>query len=292
MSNYDKVSSANPGAILEVSWGQATATAATTINHVRETRTINQPSMLSRAETSTDGYYDDDDSINDEPLAMTSWGSQQQQSQQVFDDNNNDQQATHDWNSLVDPNFTIKAGGVGSGQLHRKGGNYIPVPELAIVNQRLRKPIPSSNTSLGMLGSNVTVKMKKKKKRSRKKRERVQSMPVFAVPEMTVNGWGSGQLTSTPFWEQQQVEQYQHNQEEQSNNIDNNDDMDNIEIVPLLKIEIELAPGVTIPMTIFKGATMMSLVSDICRHHRLNMTQEAMESLCTTLDLLIQAKYP
>ncbi|KAF7727492.1 hypothetical protein EC973_007470 [Apophysomyces ossiformis] len=51
------------------------------------------------------------------------------------------------WKTLVDPNVKIKANGLGSGNLHRRGPNYKPIEEQAILDQRLgvNKPKPKSD---------------------------------------------------------------------------------------------------------------------------------------------------
>ncbi|KAG0172498.1 hypothetical protein DFQ28_007483 [Apophysomyces sp. BC1034] len=48
------------------------------------------------------------------------------------------------WKTLADPNVKIKANGLGSGNLHRRGPNYKPIEEKAILDQRLglNKPKP------------------------------------------------------------------------------------------------------------------------------------------------------
>ncbi|KAI9257356.1 hypothetical protein BDA99DRAFT_573639 [Phascolomyces articulosus] len=297
MPTYDQIFSDNPGAILGGSWGQTTVTTQqSTLMTEKIPKNKQTPGMLKTAAflnsiSDNESEYEDDDAYA--PLSMTTWGSQEQQKQQQQVPTN--QQVSHDWNSLVDPNYSIKPGGIGSGQLHRQGSNYKPLSETAIVNKRLSKPIPGSGTSSGRLQSLTSMSMIKKKPKKRKKRERVVSMPVHALPEMTVNGWGSGQLTSTPFWEQQQQEQQEQVQQyydaQEIHNEIYDDDAD-LEVIPSLKIEIELAPGVTILVTLFKGDTMTSVVEDICRHHHLNMTSESKQALISTLELFIQTKYP
>ncbi|KAI9018560.1 hypothetical protein CLU79DRAFT_720754 [Phycomyces nitens] len=67
------------------------------------------------------------------PLANT-WGSQSR--------------PLADWGALIDPDSTPKSRGIGSGNLHRKGPNFIPVDEKVILNQRLNKgAVAKSNTS-------------------------------------------------------------------------------------------------------------------------------------------------
>ncbi|KAI8147576.1 hypothetical protein BJV82DRAFT_596088 [Fennellomyces sp. T-0311] len=249
----DKVFQTNPSAILGSTWGQAAGRSnSSTTSSVRR-----RPSSVSAA--SFDNGIDDYT-----PLTMSAWGSQNQSA--------SEEMPKHNWDSLVDPNFTVKEGGLGSGQLHRSGSNFKPVSETAILNQRLSKPVAT------IKASTVTGDGAVKKKKKKKKRTKIISMPVHTLPLSTVNGWGSGQLTSTPFWEQQQQSAA--------------DSVYVVEDMPLLKIEVELAPGVSIPLTILKGDRMDSLVEDLCNHHHLTVTQEAKVSLAATLTLLIQAKYP
>lgn len=63
------------------------------------------------------------------PLQISSWGNQTMNSSAPAD-------PLSGWHSLVDPNFKVKPGGLGSGNLHRKGSHYIPVPESVILQQR------------------------------------------------------------------------------------------------------------------------------------------------------------
>ncbi|KAG1113633.1 hypothetical protein G6F42_014411 [Rhizopus arrhizus] len=97
----------------------------------------------------TDEEYTDDEY---EPIEATAWGSQSI----AADGSTNVSLSMSGWQSLIDPNIKTKAGGIGSGQLHRRGANYQPVDEQAIIDRRLGKPIPKG----GLGGS--------KKKKSRK----------------------------------------------------------------------------------------------------------------------------
>ncbi|KAL0079924.1 hypothetical protein F4703DRAFT_1174332 [Phycomyces blakesleeanus] len=60
------------------------------------------------------------------PLANT-WGSQPK--------------PLADWNALIDPDSVKTSRGIGSGNLHRKGPNFIPVDEQVIISQRLKKGV-------------------------------------------------------------------------------------------------------------------------------------------------------
>ncbi|KAI8067049.1 hypothetical protein BC940DRAFT_301182 [Gongronella butleri] len=73
------------------------------------------------------------------PLTMTGWG---QQAQAVVEEDNDpvDPDNIKGWSSLADPNKKLAPGQLGSGGLHRKGKNYIPVDESTILRQRLGQP--------------------------------------------------------------------------------------------------------------------------------------------------------
>ncbi|KAI7870480.1 hypothetical protein BDF14DRAFT_1774647 [Spinellus fusiger] len=66
----------------------------------------------------------------DTVVAMTAWGDQSD--------------TTDKWRSLSEPGSQVKSGQLGSGGLHRKGRNYIPVAENVILNQRLNKGVAKS----------------------------------------------------------------------------------------------------------------------------------------------------
>ncbi|KAI7900855.1 uncharacterized protein BX663DRAFT_516735 [Cokeromyces recurvatus] len=145
-------------------------------------------------------YSDDDDYA---PIEATAWGSQT-----VGNDGATNVSLTvSGWEALIDPNIKIKENGVGSGQLHRKGNNYIPIDEEAIINRRLGKPVPK-----GGLSSN------KKKSRGRKSKPSSgastprksstlvpPSSSAYRSREMIATGpWATSELASTPFWTQPQ----------------------------------------------------------------------------------------
>ncbi|CAO3649953.1 unnamed protein product [Mucor fragilis] len=99
----------------------------------------------------TSEEYTDDEY---EPIEATAWGSQSI----AEDGSTNVSLSISGWQSLIDPNIKTKAGGIGSGQLHRRGANYQPVDEQAIIDRRLGKPIPK-----GGLGGSKKKKPKKPK---------------------------------------------------------------------------------------------------------------------------------
>ncbi|KAI8393531.1 uncharacterized protein BYT42DRAFT_551374 [Radiomyces spectabilis] len=55
-----------------------------------------------------------------------------------------DESESKRWDTLIDPSVKLGPAGIGTGNLHRKGRNYIPVDEKAILHQRLKTPIPGS----------------------------------------------------------------------------------------------------------------------------------------------------
>ncbi|OBZ87467.1 hypothetical protein A0J61_04482 [Choanephora cucurbitarum] len=152
-------------------------------------------------ESAGSSVFDDDDYETDsdyEDIQIASWG-----------DNAKKEPAT--WDSLIDSNIKIKAGGVGSGDLHRRGGNYKPISEEHILAQRLKKPIPGS-------GASKTKKKKPKKKKptslatvsaARTKPNRpyvplpIKTVPIRERAPPTQSAWSTTNLSSEPFWEQQ-----------------------------------------------------------------------------------------
>ncbi|KAI9496247.1 hypothetical protein BDB00DRAFT_809625, partial [Zychaea mexicana] len=98
----------------------------------------------------SDYCSDEEESDDDAPLAISSWGEQTTTKEGTTEYN----VSAEGWAALIDPNFKLGPGGLGSGNLHRKGGNYRPVDEEYILNHRLKKggPMPGG----------------KKKKRSKK----------------------------------------------------------------------------------------------------------------------------
>ncbi|KAI9251169.1 hypothetical protein EDC94DRAFT_295888 [Helicostylum pulchrum] len=151
--------------------------------------------------------YSDEEEYSDdeyEPVNVASWGNQT-----VTDEGTT--QIDIGWGSLVDPNVKVKAGGVGSGQLHRRGGNFKPLDEQFIINQRLGKPIPKA-LSGGKKKGGKRPKGPPPARRpppssssssSSSMRPPSSSMYRSRAPVAPGQGpWGSGELASTPFWEQ------------------------------------------------------------------------------------------
>lgn len=165
----------------------------------------------SSGEEYEDEYEDEDEDEDDEyaPIEMAAWGSQSVSANGTTNVNI----PASSWESLIDPNFKVSGNGLGSGQLHRKGNNFIPLAEQMIVNQRLGKPLPKA----------VGGKKKKKKSKSGAKppppskpaprpfKSSYIPPPVFSPTpssianrsraEITTGPWASGNLSSVPFWE-------------------------------------------------------------------------------------------
>ena len=168
-------------------------------------------------EGSSDEYTDsEEESEDDIPLAMSSWGEQTTTKEGTTEYN----VSAEGWAALIDPNFKVGPGGVGSGNLHRRGGNYKPVDEEHILNHRLKKGGPMPGTG-------------KKKKRSRggksksasstppssrggrgrgrggfpsssssSSRSPISAPSRYGREPLSNNAWGAQQLTDKPFWEQ------------------------------------------------------------------------------------------
>ncbi|GAA5809117.1 hypothetical protein MFLAVUS_002521 [Mucor flavus] len=147
---------------------------------------------------------DEDEDEEYEPLSISGWG-----------ENAVKEEEPATWNNLIDTSIKVKAGGVGSGDLHRKGGNFKPLSEASILAQRLNKPIPGKKLSGG-----VKLRGSKKKKSATPSgsvsrppfrppvRPVRQLAPVAYVPparerptDAPPSSWGQAPLVETPFWE-------------------------------------------------------------------------------------------
>lgn len=162
-----------------------------------------QKTALSNEYSDDDEEYQTEESDSEyETINITGWG-----------DNAKKEEAS--WNNLIDPSVKVKAGGVGSGDLHRRGGNFKPLSEAAILAQRLSKGVPSKKSA-------SKPKRPKKKKPAaasqpppaglfagRKNRPYVSlvrpSVPARApIKNPSASTWGSVPLSETPFWEKKQ----------------------------------------------------------------------------------------
>ncbi|CAO3640648.1 unnamed protein product [Mucor hiemalis] len=171
--------------------------------------TGNRPPNSSNLPTDSNHEYSDNDEYTDndyESVEMAAWG----------DSAKKEEPAT--WNSLVDTSIKVKAGGVGSGDLHRRGGNFKPLSEETILAQRLNKPIPGKKNAAKPPGAGL----KKKKKKGIKPatapttaskfasaRKPYIPAPIYKLPERKPaanappSTWGSKPLVEIPFWEVQ-----------------------------------------------------------------------------------------
>ncbi|CEG76558.1 hypothetical protein RMATCC62417_11442 [Rhizopus microsporus] len=122
-------------------------------------------------------YNDEFTEIEDdeyEPIQVTSWGTA----------------APSNWNALVDTSVRLKPGGIGTGNLHRKGSNYAPISEAEVLSRRLRNPPPGQ-------GKNSN----KKKKRGKKVKAPTTSIRTEPIISTSGSEWKSvTHLTCTPSW--------------------------------------------------------------------------------------------
>ncbi|KAI9322298.1 hypothetical protein BX666DRAFT_2022796 [Dichotomocladium elegans] len=161
--------------------------------------------------------YEDSEEEDLPPLQISSWGDNSVVARVNEEGTTEVNVSTNGWASLIDPNHKIAANGLGSGNLHRKGGNYKPVDEEYILNHRLKK-------GGGLPKAPGTGKKKKKKAApvsSNSYRRDGGGAPghhrSFAPPpssttrrpppqsrivDGSASGWGSQKLADTPFWEQ------------------------------------------------------------------------------------------
>ncbi|KAI8967778.1 hypothetical protein BDF20DRAFT_917381 [Mycotypha africana] len=99
------------------------------------------------------------------------------------------------WASLRDPNFYVKANGLGSGSLHRQGTHYKPVPEEVILAQRLNKPMPGQPQQ-------AQPELQQKKKKKKRKKPRVKVTTSIKNPlTLEQSNWANHSLATVPFWE-------------------------------------------------------------------------------------------
>ncbi|KAG0164206.1 hypothetical protein DFQ28_005234 [Apophysomyces sp. BC1034] len=136
-------------------------------------------------------------------IPMSSWGGQTQSASK---------DEGMDWKCLIDPSVKMKAGGIGAGQLHRSGANYKPVNEDFILAQRMKTAPKKPSKPMPVVDTSAKKKKKKKKKATTIHQAKVHIpavRPQRHAPTTTptqvnnaISFWGSGQLTSTPFWQQ------------------------------------------------------------------------------------------
>ncbi|ORY97856.1 hypothetical protein BCR43DRAFT_490474 [Syncephalastrum racemosum] len=230
-------SEAQPGAILGASWGQIPTQHSSpkqppAATHIRWPKSPEQ----SRAEPShTEGYVrhepeDDDNVVDDEYANLVMTGRDH------CVGGAKDTATTIGWADLVDPNFQIKANGLGSGNLHRKGANYVPVDESYILQQRNKLPSTKAAKKVlraqealpraaqcqasagGVPPSPRSPPKTKKKAKAAKKAKPITSITTrdtttatttrgtdhsaASVDEPAKSRWNTEQLVSVPFWQQ------------------------------------------------------------------------------------------
>ncbi|KAG1154123.1 hypothetical protein G6F36_014507 [Rhizopus arrhizus] len=121
------------------------------------------------------------------PITST-WGSQSNTSDPLVS-----------WHSLADPNAKTGPNGLGSGNLHRRGKNFVPISEEQILAQRLNQ---------GSTKKKLVPKETPKKTNSTKKTgtftKKIKSPAISSRPllkNQVNNSWNSQTLVETPFWE-------------------------------------------------------------------------------------------
>ncbi|KAL0088086.1 hypothetical protein F4703DRAFT_1494358 [Phycomyces blakesleeanus] len=146
--------------------------------------------------------YDDDEI----PITLSAWGDQSAQKPS--------------WESLKDPNLSVTAGQIGSGGLHRRGRNFIPVSEDHILRQRLKggPPKKSSNATSKTMSSAANAPKPKKtfpqsttfsrpKPNSKSYSEPPRPSSTQRPPPSTTrppppnSTWNTQSLVDVPFWE-------------------------------------------------------------------------------------------
>lgn len=172
--------------------------------------TSTTPSNPSNLPPNSDHEYTDDDDYTDddyESVEIAAWGDNAKKEESLS------------WNNLIDESVKVKAGGIGSGDLHRRGGNFKPLSEATILAQRLSKPIPGKKNPAKP--ASTTVKKKKKKavkpapatttpSKFAVARKPYIPAPIYKLPERKPaanappSTWGSTPLVETPFWEEKQ----------------------------------------------------------------------------------------
>lgn len=208
MSDFDEVFKQNPSGVLGTTWGSVGQNGQ---QQQQPSSSNNWGGGGQSSSGASSRYMDDYDSFESDesdeeeeiPLQISSWGTQTA----TPDGTPQINVTMGGWASLIDPNVKIKPGGIGTGNLHRKGANYKPVDEQYILMQRLKnQPIPKS----------VTGGKKKSRSRGGKSKKSSATPPPPpstklsapsrysrpAPPSGDGSAWGFGQLASEPFWEQ------------------------------------------------------------------------------------------
>lgn len=124
------------------------------------------------------------------PVAAT-WGSQSTTTA-----------STASWLTLVDPDAKTGPNGLGSGQLHRKGRNFVPISEQDILAHRMSHG--SSKKKLGTKETPLPKKSTRKISNKPVKRPETPVQPSLTRPSsknQEASPWNSLNLVETPFWE-------------------------------------------------------------------------------------------
>lgn len=131
---------------------------------------------------------------NDEeygPLAST-WGSQL---------------ADSSWHTLADPKDLPGPNGLGSGQLHRQGKNFIPISEQHILAHRLqqtkKKLTPKESKSVKQVKKKPTSTSISTTPTYSSTVQLSKNTPASKIKE--TNHWNSKKLVETPFWKEKEV---------------------------------------------------------------------------------------
>ncbi|KAI9317153.1 hypothetical protein BX666DRAFT_150858 [Dichotomocladium elegans] len=197
------------------------------------------------------------------------------------------------WHSLADPNVKVQPGGIGTGRLHRMGKNFKPLEERSLLQQEMadipQQPQPQ----------------RPKKQPRMPTHKRVEDLSHRIG---TSNGWGSGKLSTVPFWEQQEQPAESTPAAEPSGTTTitiplstvsgtllppefiYNPSTESPSAQPLLEFHVSLVPGVNITFTMHEGEHAPTLVERVMTEHRLNVNKEVKQKISNTLQLLYNAK--
>ncbi|KAI7877049.1 hypothetical protein K492DRAFT_239415 [Lichtheimia hyalospora FSU 10163] len=216
------------------------------------------------------------------PLNITSWGDQH--------NNTADNNSIAAWHSIADSNTQVKAGGIGLGNLHRKGSNFKPVAEEAILQQRLKQ---------------LTTKDKATKNTQQPKPRNV---PTTARPpnRQAAGGWGAGKLSSVPFWEQsstsppldeQQTPLATHSSTPTTTSTTTafTPPLTTSTLLPpvqqpLIHFNIKLAEGINMSFIIRKGDDIATATDNFIANHHLHVSSEARDGIVRTVTMIYEAK--
>ncbi|CDH55451.1 predicted protein [Lichtheimia corymbifera JMRC:FSU:9682] len=199
------------------------------------------------------------------------------------------------WHQLGDSTLQVKPGGIGLGNLHRKGANYKPITDEAILQQRLRQQQQQQQGQLS--GKEKATTHPKPKK-----------IPTAERPELFANrqaagGWGSGKLLSVPFWEQSSSSSSSPLLDEQQTPSATHSSTTSTTATftpitssilpteqPLIHFNIKLAQGITISFIIRKGDDIETATDNFISDHHLHVSSEARNGIIHTVATIYEAK--